>query len=347
MARRVKKLKVTLADVAERARVSRALASLALRGESGVGRDKRERILQAASDLSYVANPAARILASGRSKTIGILVSNILNPFQAALTKAIDTAGRAAGFELLLSINGGSDAEAENSIASLVAQRVAGLMLIDAPQSLAAIERISWQVPTIYVGRHLLTDKVDCIANDDFMGATLLARHLIDLGHKHIVHIDGGNGAGAVRRREGFLSAVRAAGLEPRIIPGGYTIDLGAAAARKALELSPRPSAIFAANDFAALGVLNTILDQGLFVPQDIAVAGYDDMPQAGAETISLTTLRQPMDRMAAQSIQALSNRMQSPTEPVVRILVLPQLIERRSTLGKRRGELLIPPAAE
>src|SRR5271155_1356772 len=98
MARRGKKLRVTLSEVAERAGVSRALASLALRGESGVAREKRERILQAASDLNYVANPAARNLASGESKTIGILVSNILNPFQAALTKAIDTAGRAAGF---------------------------------------------------------------------------------------------------------------------------------------------------------------------------------------------------------------------------------------------------------
>ena len=347
MARRGKTLKVTLAEVAERAGVSRALASLALRGESGVAREKRERILQAASDLNYVANPAARILASGESKTIGILVSNILNPFEAALTKAIDTAGRAAGLEPLLSINGGSDAEAENSIASLIAQRVAGIVLIAAPQSLAAIERISWQVPTIYVGRHLLTDKVDCIANDDFMGATLLARHLIELGHKHIVHIDGGAGAGAGRRREGFLSAVQAAGLEPHIIPGGYTIDLGAAAAREALKLSPRPTAIFAANDFAALGVLNTILEHGLSAPQDIAVAGYDDMPQAGAETISLTTMRQPIDRMAAQSIQALSNRMRAPGEPAVRILVLPQLVERRSTLGKRARELLISPAAE
>jgi LacI family transcriptional regulator len=85
--------------------------------------------------LNYVANAAVHNLASGESKIIGILVSNILNPFQAALTKAIDTAGRAAGFDLLLSINGGYDAEAENSIASLVAQHVAGLVLIEAPQS--------------------------------------------------------------------------------------------------------------------------------------------------------------------------------------------------------------------
>ena len=332
--RKDKPAKTTLGNVAERAGVSRALASLALRGKPGVLPEKRQRILQAAADLNYVANSAARTLASGESKTIGILVSNILNPFQAALCKAIDAAARAEGYEVLLSINGGSDEEAEHAISNLVAQRVAGLVLIDAPQSVGTIERISWQVPTIYVGRYLPTDKVDCISNDDYMGATNLARHFLELGHKRIVHLDGGNGAGAVRRREGFVSAIRAARLEAQTIPAGYSIDTGAAAAREALKLSPRPTAIFAANDFAALGVLNTLMISGLSVPGDIAVAGYDDMPQAGTETISLTTMRQPMDRIATQSIQTLSHRIKMPGEPAVRILVSPILMARRSTLG-------------
>ena len=108
MERRDRPTKVLLSEVADRAGVSRALASLAIRGKPGVAQEKREKILQAAADLNYVANPAARVLASGESKTIDILVSNILNPFQAALTKAIDAAGRADGFEVLLSINGGT-----------------------------------------------------------------------------------------------------------------------------------------------------------------------------------------------------------------------------------------------
>ena len=340
MARQDRPTKVSLSEVADRAGVSRALASLAIRGKPGVAQDKRERILQAAADLNYVPNPAARILASGESKTIGILVSNILNPFQAALTKAIDAAGRADGFEVLLSINGGTDAEAEKAISSLFAQGVAGLVLIDAPQSVAAIERISWQAPVVYVGRLLATDKVDCISNDDFMGATILVRHLIELGHKHIAHIDGGRGAGAIRRRDGYLSAVQEAGLVPNVLPGGYSMDAGAAGAREALALTPRPTAIFAANDFAALGVLNALLERGHSIPQDVAVVGYDDMPQAGTQTVSLTTMRQPMERIATQSLQALSNRMRSPKEPAVKIMVSPILIERRSTLGKPADRL-------
>jgi len=329
-----------LSEVADRAGVSRALASLAIRGRPGVAQEKRERILQAAADLNYVANPAARVLASGESKTIGILVSNIVNPFQAALTEAIDAAGRADGFEVMLSINGHTDSEAEKAISSLIAQGVAGLVLIDAPQSVAAIERISWQVPAVYVGRLLASDKVDCISNDDFMGATILVRHLIELGHKHIVHIDGDRGAGAIRRRDGYLSAVKEAGLVPNVVPGAYSMDAGAAGARQALVLTPSPTAIFAPNDLAALGVLNVLLERGHLVPQDVAVVGYDDMPEAGTQTISLTTMRQPMDRIATQGIQALSNRMRAPKEPALKILVSPILIERRSTLGKPAGQL-------
>jgi DNA-binding LacI/PurR family transcriptional regulator len=334
-----KKPKITLMEVAERAGVSRALASLALRGEAGVLPEKRARILQAASDLNYVVNPAARSLASGSSKTIGILVANILNPFLAALTKALDAAARQEGFDVVLSINGGTDPEAEKASASLIAQRIAGLVLIDAPQSVTAIETIGWQLPVIYVGRHLPTAKVDCISNDDFLGSTLLVKHLIDLGHTNIVHIDGGSGAGAIRRREGFMFAMQAEGLTPQVVPGGYSIDAGALGALEALNILPRPTAIYAPNDVAALGVLNTLLENGLSVPDDIAVVGYDDMPQAATKTLSLTTMRQPLDRMASQSIQALSNRIKFPDEPGVRILVSPQLVARRTTLGKITGD--------
>jgi len=117
-------------------------------------------------------------------------------------------------------------------------------------------------------------------------------------------------------------------------------MDAGAAGARQALVLTPSPTAIFAPNDLAALGVLNVLLERGHLVPQDVAVVGYDDMPEAGTQTISLTTMRQPMDRIATQGIQALSNRMRAPKEPALKILVSPILIERRSTLGKPAGQL-------
>jgi DNA-binding LacI/PurR family transcriptional regulator len=327
-------LNLTLADIAKRAGVSRSLASLALRGEPGVQREKRARILKIAAELNYTPNPAARNLASNLSRTVGILVSDILNPHLAELAKTIDGAARAKGFSVVLSVDGTPDDAAERAITNLVAQRIAGVILIGAPDDIKIVEKVARRVPMVYVGRHLEAEAIDSVSNDDHLGASLLVRHLVECGHKVIAHIDGGRGAGARRRREGFQVAMHAHGLEPQVIPGRYTLDGGSKGAKEALAKQPRPTAIFAANDLAAIGVLNSVLGAGLKVPGDIAVVGYDDMPFAASETLSLTTMHQPIDRMATQCIDCLIARIQDPDGPGTRVLLSPHLVARRSTLG-------------
>jgi DNA-binding LacI/PurR family transcriptional regulator len=326
--------KLTLADIAERAGVSRSLASLALRGEPGVQPEKRARILKIAAELNYTPNPLARNLASNVPRTVGILVADILNPYLAVLAKTIDRAARAKGFDVVLSVDGTPDEAAERGVANLVAQRVAGLILIGAPYDIKIVERVARRIPVVYVGRHLEAEAIDSVCNDDHLGSTLLVRHLIECGHKRIAHIDGGRGAGARRRREGFQVAMRAHGLEPLVISGRYTLDGGSKGANEALARNPRPTAIFAPNDLAAMGVLNTVLGAGFKVPEDIAVVGYDDMPFAASETLSLTTMHQPIDRMATQCIDCLITRIQDPDGPGTRVLLSPHLVARRSTLG-------------
>jgi DNA-binding LacI/PurR family transcriptional regulator len=329
-------IKLTLADIAERAGVSRSLASLALRGEPGVQPEKRARILKIAAELNYTPNPAARNLASNVSRTVGILVADILNPYLAVLAKTIDGAARAKGFDVVLSVDGTPDEAAQRAIANLMAQRIAGMVLIGAPDDIKIVDRVARRIPVVYVGRHLEAEAIDSVSNDDRLGSSLLVRHLVECGHKRIAHIDGGRGAGARRRREGFQVAMRALGLEPQVIPGRYTLDGGSHGAKEALAKNPRPTAIFAANDLAAIGVLNSVLGAGFKVPGDIAVVGYDDMPFAASETLSLTTMHQPIDRMATQCIDCLIARIQDPDGPGTRVLLSPHLVVRRSTLGSK-----------
>lgn len=324
--------KLTLMDIANRAGVSRSLASLALRGEPGVHPDKRARILKIAEELHYTPDSLARRLASNGTDTIGVLLSDILNPFTASMAKSIDTVAREKGFDVFLSIEGYPDPAVEKAIESLIAQRVAGLILIGSPESPALIEKVSRRLPVVYVGRHLSNERLASVSNDDRLGASLVVRHLIASGHRKIVHIDGGPSAGSQGRREGYTAAMEAEGLTPKIYPGRHTLDGGVAATEAILAQEHRPTAIFASNDLEALGVLSRLLKSGIRVPTDMAVVGYDDIPFAESETMSLTTIRQPIDHMARQSLDLLVSRMQQIDGPAMHVLIAPSLVVRRTT---------------
>lgn len=324
--------KLTLMDIANRAGVSRSAASLALRGERGVQPDKRALILKIAEELNYTPDPSARRLASNATGTIGVLLSDVLNPFTAAVAKSIDAVAREKGFEVILSIEGSPEPAAEKAIQALVAQRVAGLILIGSPESTALVEKISRNLPVLYFGRHLSSARIDSVSNDDHLGASLIVRHLVELGHRSIVHIDGGPSAGSQRRRDGYRLAMEEQGLQPIVYPGRQTLDGGVASTEAILAEAARPTAIFAANDLSAIGVISRLLKEGLSVPRDMAVVGYDDIPFAESETMSMTTVKQPIQYMANQSIDILVSRMRTPEEPAVHMLVSPSLIVRRTT---------------
>jgi DNA-binding LacI/PurR family transcriptional regulator len=325
----------TLADVAERAGVSRSLASLALRGEGGVSTEKRERILRAAAELNYYPNLIARNLASPRAHSIGVVVGQILQPLQAEVAKEVDRLARAAGFDVLLSINADSDEAAEESVRALISRRVSGVILVGAPLAKTAIARVAGMIPAVYIGRLLVTVEIESVSTDDMLGARLAVEHLLGLGHRRIAHIDGGNGPGAFRRRDGFLAAMQAHGLGDlaEVVEGAYTLDAGAAAAARLLQAgADGPTAIFAANDLTAFGIIGEAQRAQRQVPRGLSVVGYGDVELAATETLSLTTIRQPARDLAAAGIESIVQRIENPTAPVVKKLVEPTLVIRRST---------------
>jgi LacI family transcriptional regulator len=336
----------TLADVASRAGVSRSLASLALRGESGVRSDKRERIFKAAAELDYHPNLIARTLASAGAHSIGVIVGRIVDPLQAAIAREIDRIAVAAGYDALLSINADTDEDAEQSVRMLMARRVAGVLLVGAPRAKPSIARVARMVASTYIGRLLATVEIDSVSTDDRQGARLAVEHLAALGHEDIAHVSGGNEPGAVRRREGYESAMADHRLTPRVVDGGYTVDDGATGMLRLFDAGRTPpTAVFCAHDLSAFGLMSEAHRMRVAVPGTLSVVGYGDVELSATDTLALTTINQPAAQLAEAGVSRLIHRIANPSAPVTKTLVEPTLVARHSTAspGARRATAASP----
>ena len=227
---------------------------------------------------------------------IGVVVSDLHNPFFADVADGIESAATAAGFRTILS-SGFLDPEREGAaLETLLEMRVDALILMGSRMAIADIERVAASVPVTDVGRYAESEMLDSVGVDDAVGAQEAVEYLVGLGHSEIVHIHAGTAAGSPRRREGYEIAMRAAGLDDHIrsIQGDFTEAGGAKAMGSVLASGRIPTAVFAPNDFAALGAMDVIDSAGLRIPDDISLVGYDNLTIAGLPRIALTTVGQP-----------------------------------------------------
>jgi DNA-binding LacI/PurR family transcriptional regulator len=324
----------TILDVARRAGVSKSLVSLVMRGSPRVSNEKRAAVLQAATELRYRPNAVARSLVRRRSSLIGVMLSDLHNPFFVEVVDGIEQEALAANYHALFN-TGGRTAEGEAAaIETLLQLRTDGLILAGSVLASKQILAAATTTQVVLVARPSRWPEVDSVTNDDRAGARLAVEHLVDLGHRSIAHIDGGKGAGSSARRSGYMDAMRQYGLggESLVVRGAYTEDGGAVGVAQLFAGRHGPSAIFAANDLAAFGALHGLEERGLRVPEDVSLVGYDNIRPGVLGRNKLTTIDQPRREMGATAIKLLLDRLDNRRVRARHVLLPPSLVVREST---------------
>lgn len=353
---------VTLADVAARARVSPATVSRVLNGNYPVAASTRERVLRAVDDLDYVLNGPASSLAASTSDLVGILVNDIADPFFGIMAGAAQTeiggpgdgSGRAGGEKLAVVCNTGGSPERELTYLTLLQrQRAAAVVLtggaLEDPAHQAAMATKLAKLADagtriVFCGRPPLPDTdaiVAALAFDNRGGGRRLTEHLVALGHRRIAYVAGPLERTTTRHRlEGHREAMKAAGLygdEERLtVHGPYDRRSGYEATLELLRREPDVTAIVAANDTVALGAGAAVRDRGLRIPEDVSVAGFDDLPFSVDAVPALTTVRLPLFEAGARAGRLAMGKEKPPAGGIATIPA--ELMVRGSTAPPRVG---------
>lgn len=324
-------------DVARAAGVSRALVSLVMRDRPNVSPARRARVLEVAGRLGYRPNAMARSLASRRTRTVGVVLDDLRNPFFAEIAGGVEELASELGYQLLLGAGGRQARRERTALATLLEYRVDGVILVSPRMRAADIAAAAAEVPVVMVGRQVRNVDADFVVIDENHGTQLVLDHLVGLGHEQIAHIDGGRGAGGPQRRTAFLRGMRAHGLgaRARVVPGDFTEEAGVNAARRLLAEPALPTALFAANDMVAAGLLGGLDQAGVQVPADVSIVGYDNISIAHLAHVSLTTVDQPRTEMGRMALELLLHRIEHRRPSVVR-LVEPTLVVRSTTARPR-----------
>src|SRR3954452_4779716 len=258
---------VTMDDVAREAGVSRALVSLVMRESSKVSEERRTRVREAATRLGYRPNAIARSLAAHRSDTVGVLLNDLHNPFFAEIAEGIEASASEIGHRLLI-ITGGRRKQRELAmLEALLEYRTDALILVSPRLPGPQLAALVGQLPCVVIGRRVRSSQLDCVMSDESVGAHLAVEHLGALGHSQIVHVDGGDGAGAAPRRAGYLKAMDDKGLTRHVLAGEFAEGAGARAAGRMLRGRALPTAVIAANVLVAVGLIDRLEQGGIRVP--------------------------------------------------------------------------------
>ncbi|MDQ6633930.1 MAG: LacI family transcriptional regulator [Gemmatimonadota bacterium] len=314
---------VTLHDIAKRCKVSTATVSAVVNGAEWVSEKTRARVQRAVDEMGYHPNQFARGLKRREGHAVGVIVSDLTNPFFTQVVRSLSHALHEAGRAMSLCDSDHRHDLGEENLRMLVEGQIVGLVIIgdSVPENtLHAFMKHRGRVPVIAIEREYQLPGVSCLLVDSELGAYTATRHLVERGCERIAMITGpatGPGSatyGRAQRYDGYLRALAASGraAEPElVVDGNFRYESGRAAMRRLLALNGRrPDAVFAANDMMALGAMSVIREAQLRVPDDVALVGFDNVPMTALMMPGLTTMAMPMSELGGAAARLLEQQL-------------------------------------
>jgi LacI family transcriptional regulator len=328
----------TMADVAARAGVSVATVSRALSGDpKQVSAPVLARIIDAAEALDYIPNNLARNMRSGMARILGLVISDIGNPFFTAVARGAEDVAQKNGYSLVLSNTDENPQREAASLSVMAAERAAGVIVATTNENGTALRHFQdMGLVVVAIDRHIAGLHTDSVVVDNESAAHEAVTHLLRLGHKRIAFVGGPTDADTARDRlRGYERALREARVP--IVPelvcrGDFREASGLSMTRALLDLQDPPTAIFAVNNLTTIGVLGALRERGIELPAGMSVVGFDDIPTAELLDPPLTVVQQPTYRVGARAADLLIRRLREPTATVKEVVRAAKLVVRGST---------------
>jgi LacI family transcriptional regulator len=321
-------------EVAERAGVSLTTVSHVINQTRFVSEGVTSRVKAAMQELDYRPNELARSLRRGQTNTIGLILPDSSNPYFAEIGQAIESYAYDSSYSVILGNTSGKIEKEDHYIDVFLTKQVAGIIFVAAGAQTSAVkDLLIHNFPVVLVDRDLDDIQVDAVLLDNYHCGYMATEHLIKLGHQCIGLVSGPfNLTPSAERIVGYKDALNDAGLEcddKLMIKGNFNPKSGYEAANELLTLPNRPTAIFAMNDLMAIGVIRAVHEQGLKVPDDLAIVGFDDIELASYTIPPLTTIAQPTKGISQQAVELLTERIDQPDLKPRRIIMNGELVVR------------------
>ncbi len=326
----------TIKDVASRAGVAPITVSRVINNKGYVSEEKRQRIKAAILELNYIPNALGPSLRSKRTQTLAVVLSDITNPFWTTVARGIEDCANQNGYHLIIGNSDESPEKQNDYLTFLMKKQVDGFLVV--PASFSPLTLLTnHQIPFVVLDRWIPGERVDSVRCDSVGGAYQLTRHLLELGHRRIGLVTGRQDhSTALDRVQGARQAVADAGLDASTLQvywGEFTPASGYDNTELLLQADPRPTAIFAGNNFIAIGVMRSLRQHGLDVPGDMSVVSFDDLPTAITIDPFFTVAAQPAYEMGQHATRLLLSRLNGNPSTEPKEIVLPvELIVRKSS---------------